>query len=229
MKLVSVGLTVVLAMTSCTTPGWRDTETHVLGPAEVSDFGLLYAQNCSGCHGVDGRGGLTVGLGDPVYLAIADDATIRRITAGGVPGTAMPAFTQKAGGFLTEAQIEILVIGIRARWARPRAFDELKPPAYLASRLGDAARGLTVFETFCSSCHGADGRGGRGGSIADSSYLALVSDQHLRTVTITGMPALGAPDWRGDALGRPLADDDVTDVVAWLAAKRAPLSAQLNH
>jgi cytochrome c oxidase cbb3-type subunit 3/ubiquinol-cytochrome c reductase cytochrome c subunit len=81
---------------------------------------------------------------------------------------------------------------------------------------------------FCSSCHGPDGRSGRGGSIVDSSYLALVSDQHLRTVTITGMPALGAPDWRGDVPGRPLSEVDVTDVVAWLAARRTPLTAQAH-
>jgi hypothetical protein len=63
----------------------------------------------------------------------------------------------------------------------------------------------------------------------DTSYLALVSDQHLRTLTITGMPALGAPDWRGNVPGKPMSDADVTDVVAWLAAQRPPLSAQSNH
>jgi cytochrome c oxidase cbb3-type subunit 3 len=40
------------------------------------------------------------------------------------------------------------------------------------------------------------------------------------------MPALEAPDWRGDLPGKPLSDDDVTDVVAWLAAQRTPLEAQ---
>ena len=167
-------------------------------------------------------------LGNPVYLAIAHDASIRRITADGVPGTAMPGFAQRAGGFLTDAQIEIIVRGIRARWANPDAVDRTKPPAYAPSGPGDVARGQNVFVTFCSSCHGPDGQSGRGGSIADSSYLALVSDQHLRTVTITGMPALGAPDWRADLLGRPLSDADVTDVVAWLAAQRLPLTAQAH-
>ena len=171
-----------------------------------------------------------MGIGQPVYLAIADDATIRRITAEGVPGTAMPAFAQKSGGLLTEAQIDIVVRGIRARWARPDALGTDKPPAYASSTPGDAARGQNVFLTFCSSCHGKDGQNGRGGSIVDNSYLALVSDQHLRTVTITGMPALGAPDWRADVPGKPLSDADVTDVVAWLASQRQqPLSAQLNH
>jgi mono/diheme cytochrome c family protein len=229
MKSGALSFAAILAMTSCTSAGRRVTETPVPRPSEVSDFSVLYAQNCSGCHGVDGRGGLTVSLGDPVYLAIAGDATIHRITAEGVPGTAMPAFAQKSGGFLTEAQIEILVRGIRTSWAKPD-FVNLKPPPYAASRPGDAVHGQSVFTTFCSSCHGSDGRSGRGGSIADSSYLALVSDQHLRTVTITGMPALGAPDWRGDLPGKPLSDDDVTDVVAWLTAqRRPPLVTQFKH
>ena len=228
MKYGALALAASLAMTSCEAPGRRAAEKHVLRPNEVSDFRQLYSQNCSGCHGVNGERGLTVALGNPVYLAIADDATIRRITAEGVPGTAMPAFAQRAGGFLTDAQIDIIVRGIRARWAKPDAVDKSNLPAYAALAPGDAARGQNVFVTFCSSCHGRDGRSGRGGSIADSSYLALVSDQHLRTVTITGMPALGAPDWRSDVPGRPLSEADVTDVVAWLAARRLPLTAQAH-
>jgi cytochrome c oxidase cbb3-type subunit III len=224
MKYSALLLAVILAA-SCGTPRRRAAETDVIPPSEVSDFGVLYQENCSGCHGVNGREGLTVELSNPVYLAIADDATIRHITAKGVPGTAMPAFAQKAGGFLTDTQIDILVRGIRARWATPGAFENAKPPAYSASHPGDAGRGQNVFSVSCSSCHGLDGRTGRGGSIV-GSYLALVSDQHLRTVTITGMPALGAPDWRGDVSGKPLSDDDVGDVVAWLVAQRMALSTQ---
>jgi cytochrome c oxidase cbb3-type subunit 3 len=226
MKYGALGLAATLAITSCTAPGRQPMETRVVPPNEVSDFRVLYAQNCSGCHGVDGRGGLTVSLGDTVYLAIADSATIRRITAEGVPGTAMPGFGQRAGGFLTDAQIDIIIRGIRAHWAKPGTVGKNNLPAYSALGSGDAARGQNVFVTFCSSCHGPDGRSGRGGSIVDNSYLALVSDQHLRTLTITGMPALGAPDWRGDVPGRPLSEADVTDVVAWLAAQRTPLVAQ---
>jgi cytochrome c oxidase cbb3-type subunit 3 len=229
MKYGALIVAALLAITSCDAPGRRAAEKQVLRPNEVSDFRQLYAQNCAGCHGVDGQGGLTAALGNPVYLAIADDATIRRITADGVPGTAMPGFGQRAGGFLTDAQMDIIVRGIRARWSKPDAVGNAKPPAYAALQPGDAAHGQNVFVTFCSSCHGLDGRSGKGGSIVDSYYLALVSDQHLRTVTITGMPALGAPNWRGDVPGRPLSDADVTDVVAWLAAQRSPLSAQLNH
>jgi mono/diheme cytochrome c family protein len=208
---------------SCAAPGQPAAEEAVVRPSEVTDFRLLYAQNCSGCHGANGQGALSVAIGKPVYLAIADDPTIRLVIEEGTAGTAMPAFSQKAGGFLTDAQIDVLVRGIRA-WSRPGNLINSRLPAYAASLTGNAARGQGVFAESCSSCHGADGSGAR--AIADPSYLALVTDQHLRTVTIVGMPNLGMPDWRGHAT--PLSDADVTDVVAWLAMHRMPLSASLK-
>jgi mono/diheme cytochrome c family protein len=86
---------------------------------------------------------------------------------------------------------------------------------------GDAKRGGGSFAMFCARCHGADGSGGPGaGSIVDSAYLPLVSDQSLRTTVIAGRPDLGAPDWRGNVPGRPMSAEEVSDVVAWLAAHR---------
>ena len=75
-------------------------------------------------------------------------------------------------------------------------------------------------------CHGEGGRGGaRGGSIVDPNYLALVSDQHLRTTVITGRPDLGKPDWRADVPGQSMTPQDIADVVTWLAAQRQSLTA----
>ena len=218
------GILPMLSMLSCAAPGQHAAEQAVIRPGEVTDFRLLYAQNCSGCHGPNGQGALTVAIGKPVYLAIADDPTIRRVIEEGRAGTTMPAFSKRAGGFLTDAQIDILIRGIRA-WSRPGNLINSELPAYSASLTGDAARGQDVFAEYCSSCHGAGGLGAQ--AIADPSYLALVTDQDLRTVIIAGMPNLGMPDWRGHAT--PLSDADVTDVVAWLAMHRTPLSASLNH
>jgi cytochrome c oxidase cbb3-type subunit 3 len=214
----------IIGLASCGVSRRGTGETHVLRPSEVADFSALYAQNCSGCHGVNGKDGLTVGIGTPVYLAIADDTTMRRVIAEGRQGTPMQAFAQKSGGLLTDAQIDILVRGIRTRWAGPDAFQTSRLPAYAASAPGDAAHGHEVFTTACSACHGPEGRGAR--AIADAAYLSLVTDQHLRTVVITGMPQLGMPDWRTHAT--PLSDADVTDVVAWLAAQRPTLGTQLH-
>jgi len=229
MKYAALVLAAMLGTVSCAQPQRRAVEAPVIRPNEVADFDLLYGQNCSGCHGANGQGGLSVGIGRPVYLAIADDATIRSVIEEGRPGTAMQAFARRAGGMLTDAQIEILVHGIRRHWTRtaqPGTLDTANIPAYAVARPGDAERGHAVFAASCSGCHGPDGRGVR--AIADSSFLALVSDQHLRTVTIIGMPHLGMPDWRSH--NKPLSDADVTDVVAWLAAQRQQaLSAQLSH
>ena len=60
-----------------------------------------------------------------------------------------------------------------------------------------------MFGTYCASCHGPEGGGTpKGSAITNDSFLALVSDQGLRTIVITGRPELGAPDWRGNVPGQ---------------------------
>lgn len=133
----------------------------------------------------------------------------------------MPAFAQSAGGLLTEEQVDVIVNGMRARWAKPNMFREVEAPPYAAHAPGDPTRGAIVYAAYCSSCHGPAGRGGqRASSIVDGSYLALVSDQSLRTTVIVGRPELDAPDWRGNVPGKSMSSEDVSDVVAWLAAQR---------
>jgi cytochrome c oxidase cbb3-type subunit 3/ubiquinol-cytochrome c reductase cytochrome c subunit len=57
------------------------------------------------------------------------------------------------------------------------------------------------------------------GSIVDPSYLALISDQNLRSILIAGRPDEAMPDWRGDA-SQPMTDQQITDILAWVASKR---------
>ena len=186
------------------------------------NFRTLYADNCSGCHGAQGRGGAAISLADPVYLTIADERTMHNVIANGVHGTSMPAFAQSAGGMLTDQQIDAITSGVFSRWARKGVLDGSNPPSYAAKTSGDSANGQVVYGTYCASCHGIGGRGGpRGSAITNDSFLALVSDQGLRTIVIAGRPELGAPDWRGDVPGKPMTDQEITDVVAWLASRRA--------
>jgi len=195
--------------------------SEVLAPNEILEFGTLYAENCAGCHGGEGRGGAAIALANPVYLAIADDAAIRKVIANGVRGTAMPAFAESAGGMLSDAQIDVITKGIRSRWSRQGVLDTATAPSYVPKSVGDGQRGEAAYKTYCESCHGSSGKGGRKGSaITDDSFLALVSDQGLRTIVITGRPEFGAPDWRGNVPGKPMSDQEVADVVAWLASHR---------
>ena len=207
-------------------PGRPTADSQVIPPGRIVDFSLLYSRNCAGCHGANGKGGAAIGLADPVYLAIADDSTIRGVTADGVHGTAMPAFAQDSGGMLTNDQINVIVTGIRSRWAQPDTLRGADPPPYRALSPGDPERGAGVFGVYCSSCHGADGRGGKASSVVDGSYLGLVSDQNLRTTVIAGRPEMGAPDWRGDVPGKPMSSGDVANVVAWLSAQRPQFPGQ---
>jgi len=224
--LLHVALTLsTLAATACggrdAAPGRPLADAQVIRPDAISDFTVLYAKNCSGCHGLDGKGGAAIGVGDPVYLAVADDAAIIHVISDGQKGTSMPAFAQHSGGMLTDYQIQVIASGIRARWAKPDALRGAIAPPYAASGPGDPKRGAAVYGAYCSSCHGADGRGGSKAScIVEPSYLALVSDQYLRTTVIAGRPELGAPDWRGNIPGKPMSPEDVSDVVAWLDSQR---------
>src|SRR5579863_8189513 len=196
-------------------------------PNDVSDFKILFAQNCSGCHGPDGKGGAAISLADPVYLAIADDAVVRRAATNGIAGTSMPAFAQSAGGMLTSKQIDLIVSGIRERWSKPDVLQGANPPPYSSPEPGNPSRGSEVYANYCSSCHGAGGRGGqKASSIVDGSFLALLNDQELRTIVIVGRSDLGAPDWRGNVPGKPMSPQDVSDVVAWLASLRAKFPGQ---
>jgi mono/diheme cytochrome c family protein len=221
-------LFVTLGLYSCANaPGKPKTNDIPIVPGKVADFELLFNQNCAGCHGTDGKGGAAIALNDPVYLAIADEAILRRATANGITGTLMPAFGQNAGGLLTDKQIDVIVRGIRERWSKPDSLRGVILPTYSSPDPGNASRGSEVYTTYCSSCHGEGGRGGpKASSIVDSSFLALLSDPALRTIVIVGRPELGAPDWRGNVPGKPMSSQDISDVVAWLASQRQPFPGQ---
>ena len=218
----------LMLLSACSSPPGRPgKDSEEPAPNEISDFKTLYTENCAGCHGTGGRGGAAVALADPVYLAIVDESSMRKVIANGVHGTSMPAFAQSAGGMLTDNQIDVIASGIRSRWNRPGILNGANVPSYAAKSTGDVQRGEASYKTYCSSCHGPQGQGGRKGSaITNDSFLALVSDQGLRTIVIAGRPELGAPDWRGNVAGKPMSDQEITDVVAWLASHRVQSPGQ---
>jgi cytochrome c oxidase cbb3-type subunit 3 len=228
-------LAIILATSCDRLPGKPTPEERWKPATEVTDFSQLYVQNCSGCHGADGRLGAARPLNDALYLALVSDGILRAMIAQGVGGTSAPAFAQQAGGNLTDKQIAILVEGMRSRWGGSESFKNVVLPPYglqdaiaKGSGPGDPRRGAVAYQTYCAQCHGKDGSGGpKGGSLIDPAYLALVSDQALRTAVIVGRSDLGMSDWRANIPGRPMSSQEISDVVAWLASHRqADLLAQ---
>ena len=250
----AIGLAVTL-LAGCNTrlPGQPTEAERWRAPAEITDFNQLYTQNCAGCHGVGGKLGAARPLNDPLYLAFVTDDAMREAISKGRVGTNMPAFSEQAGGHLTDQQIELIVTGMRAQWSRSDDVKGIQLPRYNVDETatasgqsavssndistktfltGDASRGAATYKTYCSSCHGTNGDGGSAGSIVDPNFLNLISDQGLRTTVVVGRADIGKPDWRGNVPGHPMSAQEIDDVVAWLAAhrRRTTLSAsKVDH
>ena len=115
--------------------------------ADVEAGQRLYGPQCQVCHGATGDGvpGIDLRLGR--FRQSSSDADLVRVITTGVPGTGMPPFK------LQPAELTAIVAFIRA------GFD----PASAAVRVGDAARGRTLFEgkAECATCHRVNGRGPR--------------------------------------------------------------------
>ena len=225
--MTSIAVVAALFLSGCSIAlADRRKDLEVLPPEDILDFTTLYNQNCAGCHGAEGKGAAAITLHNPVYLAIASDEVIRQVASRGVPGTPMTPFAKSAGGQLSDKQIEVIVSGIRS-WARPDQFTAVSLPPYKADTPGNPKSGAAVYGTFCASCHGENGKGGQKASaIVDGSYLALVSDQNLRSIVIAGWPSINAPDWRNDLPNNPLSPQQISDVVAWLVAQRSQFPGQ---
>jgi cytochrome c oxidase cbb3-type subunit 3/ubiquinol-cytochrome c reductase cytochrome c subunit len=212
-------------------PGRPGPDPEVARPESILDFPTLYHQNCASCHGEKGTNGAAISLANPVYLALAGVQNIERVTAAGVPGTAMPPFGKSAGGMLTDQQIAAIAQGMEQAWGRPNILAGTTPPAYPSTAPGNPAAGQQAFTTFCAPCHGADATGGKApngaqvGSLVDPAYLALITDQGLRSIILAGQPEQGMPDWRSHK-GHNMTDQEVTDVVAWLTSHRIATPGQ---
>jgi cytochrome c oxidase cbb3-type subunit 3 len=199
-------------------------------PSQVMDFATLYGDNCAACHGATGEHGPATNLANPEYEALVDDATLRKEITNGMAGTLMPAFGDSAGGTLTDQQIDILVAGMRQHWQKPNAFEGATPPPYAQAKPGDAQRGQQTYQARCAICHKQSPQ-----EITGKTYLALVSDQALRTYIIAGRSDIGQPDWRHDSRdgkpATPLTSQEVDDIVTYLSMLRNPsaISQQVGN
>jgi mono/diheme cytochrome c family protein len=214
-----------IGVTACEPPGKPKSNGEV-NRRDITDFRVLFASNCQGCHGVDGKNGPGRPLNDALYLAIIPKAELTKVISNGREGTGMPAWALSQGGPLTDKQVSDLVNGIEQNWAKPVNFGGAPPPAYSSGNAtGDADHGRKLFLKDCFACHGP---GAPIGPVTDPAYLTLVSDQLLRTAIIQGRPDLGMPDYRMLNAGHALADQDITDLVAFLASKR-PVTANVQN
>jgi cytochrome c oxidase cbb3-type subunit III len=160
-------------------------KTHLRADRSAATLGSqVFASNCAGCHGLDGRGSerapgiATNPKGQPMT-----DAQISQIVAEGIPGTGMPAFHS-----LSESERQAVVKHLRTLQGRSKTSAVPEHPE----------QGKSIFfgKAHCADCHMISGQGGFLGSDL-SSYASGKSAQQIR-----------------DAILNPAADPDPRRKVA---------------
>jgi cytochrome c oxidase cbb3-type subunit 3 len=205
-------------------PGKPDPEHRWHPPSENLNFTELYEANCMGCHALETEKLAAARPMDPLYIRYAGAENLRHVTGNGVKRTTMPGFLESEGGSLTSAQVDAIVSGLTEHSSKASIPGKLPP---YKSEPGDPAAGEVAQKVFCAGCHGEDGNGGKeAGSIVNPYFLSLVTDQSLRSTIVAGRPDLGQPAYMDLVPGRVPTDKEISDIVAWLSAKR-PANAQV--
>lgn len=131
----SVGV-VVLLLLVLAFPIYRLTEDARLGDALASEAHAqvvagrqLYALNCASCHGERGQGVDAPALNSQEFLQSVSDEQMHGIIAGGIPGSAMPAWLDEYGGPLTDQQIAAVVAYIRSWEATAPSVPDWRNPS----------------------------------------------------------------------------------------------------
>jgi predicted CXXCH cytochrome family protein len=125
--------------TTTTTSGGIPPDQELLGTKVFSD-------NCVGCHGVDGSGGIGPRLKPSDFVASSTDAQVRDVIENGRAGTAMPAWS----GRLSAQEIDAVVALLRS-WQGPSSsgMTEMGPTEELPfTHEAHSARGVS-----CVFCH----------------------------------------------------------------------------
>jgi putative heme-binding domain-containing protein len=114
-------------------------------PADIQNGARIYGTQCAQCHGANGDqvGGVDLRTGK--FRNAGSDDDLRRIVLNGIPGTSMP------GRQLANPDVVAVIAYVR----NMRDFNSKMVT------LGDPARGQSVFESSCQSCHRVNGKGSR--------------------------------------------------------------------
>jgi cytochrome c oxidase cbb3-type subunit 3 len=184
-------------------------QRQLAAPEVIARGKALFIPNCSSCHGVDLRGGVTGGpnlLRSQVVLTDQHGELILPIVHGARAERGMPALPLPDDDVVAIAEyIHSVLASARPQGAPPES--EAPPPNAL---VGDATAGATYFASKCASCHsptgdlagigtrlseakalqnywvvGGGGGGGRGGRGAGPANGNANADRRTVTATVT--------------------------------------------
>ena len=133
----------------------------------ITDFEILWTNQCSGCHGADGRWGPARPLNDPLYLAIAGKEYVTRVITDGVPNSLMPPYAQHNGGSMTDEQIKDVVDGMWEHWSNPGRHQEHDDAGNERQARQSKSRAKDSSPPIAAIAMAKDGNGGKAGSVVE--------------------------------------------------------------
>jgi cytochrome c oxidase cbb3-type subunit I/II len=165
-------------------------------PSDPNEGKAVFLANCSGCHGTDGRGHTPGGRAlRPVAFNLAGfyipPETIWNALQHGVPGTAMPAWTELPGDEFKAVGDYVLALANAP---------DLRPDQQWAPQNTLRLAGQRVFDTHCTRCHGENGAGDgpdRQGLPRPPANFRQIKPSYIGAADAihTGVPGSGMPAW----------------------------------
>lgn len=166
----------------------------------------LFETNCSECHGQDGAGAIAPAIGSKEFLESADDSQITQLTALGVPGTEMVAYSNDLGGPLTSQQIKSITTYLRSLEE-----DAFSKPNWRTPLEDENLTASEIFLLACSRCHGVDAEGIEevAPDISQDSFTMMEADDWIVGRIADGYKLM-------PRFGRILTEGQIADIVTYL-------------
>lgn len=186
---------------------------------DITKGSQIYDANCAVCHGSEGQGRLGANL-SAAFPSINPSAFLREVIARGVPGSAMPAWSQAHGGPLTEAEIDDVVAfvdslsGGRSPMAPTATPLPVTPVPTVPGSSGDPTQGRVLFIENCAMCHGEQGQGRLGANL-DKAFASINPQQFVRATVANGVEGTAMPAW-SQANDGPLSETQIDDISAYI-------------
>jgi len=186
-------------------------------PGDPERGGELYVENCSMCHGIEGKG--RVGASLEQFPGIQASSALEQTISEGIDGSVMPAWGRAAGGPLTSQDIADIAAYILDAFhgTSPIApAPTYQPPEIppFADISGDPALGAVVYFENCRPCHGNSGEG-RFGKVLAKNWPGNQPALFIQQVVEEGISGTTMPAWVQEQ-GGPLSEDDIENVTVFV-------------
>lgn len=201
---------------------------------EINQGAKIYAENCAVCHGPEGKGRIGATLAQN-WPSIRPDLEIKTTIENGVSGSPMPAWSQKNGGPLDEAQINALVSYILT-WETGGPILIPPTPTYIPRGIltpppnvtGNPEEGAKLYDQNCLVCHGPNGQG-RVGAVLAKDWPSIRPDLDIKATISRGVTGSVMPAW-GQDQGGPLSDQQIDNLVAFILTwSTSPYPAEVTE